>query len=471
MKAFPRVRLRLAAWNLLVLAAVLVVTLGTAVYSEVRASALAIDHDLREGASRASARVLAELHHERAESEPEHRGRSDHDDEHGGREHGRERHHDDEDDDRARPIERDEGRRDGTDESPEEASDLLVFSMIAGGEQVRSNRRAPVVGLPDRDALRAALDGKEGAEERDAGGEPVRLLTVPVAHDGRVVGAVQVVKALRTSRASLSRTLATLLLTGAAGLLLSAVGSWFLAGRAMRPIEASMERQRRFIADASHELRTPVAVLRARAELLSRDGATLPEGAREEALRLQRDAEELSTLLGELLDLARLDAEEAKIELEPIAIADVAEEVAEQLAPLAEERGVTLSAKASAVWARAHLSRARQVVRALADNAIKHTPAAGHVTISVTKEGDRARIDVTDDGEGIGAEHLPRVFDRFYRADAARARGEGAQGRGTGLGLSIAAELVRSMQGDIAIDSAPGKGTTVTVRLPLAAPA
>ena len=336
---------------------------------------------------------------------------------------------------------------------------------------MRSNRRAPVVGLPDHDALRAAIEGKEGVQERDAGGEPVRLLTVPVAHDGRVIGAVQVVKAIRASRASLSRTLLTLVLTGAAGLALSAVGSWFLAGRAMRPIEASMDRQRRFIADASHELRTPVAVLRARAEVLSRDAEALPEGARDEIDRLRRDAEELSTLLGELLDLARLDAADEKIELMPIAIAEVVEEVASQLAPLSEERGVTLSVRAAPVWARAHLSRSRQVLRALADNAIKHTPAGGHVTLLVERDGDRARLAVKDDGEGIAEEHLPRVFDRFYRADAARARGDGSSRRGTGLGLSIAAELVRSMEGEIAIDSAPGKGTTVTVRLPLADPA
>jgi signal transduction histidine kinase len=324
------------------------------------------------------------------------------------------------------------------------------------------------VGLPDRDALRAALEGKEGARERTAGGEPVRLLTVPVAHDGRVVGAVQVVKTLRESRGALSRTLATLLLTGAAGLLLSAVGSWFLAGRAMRPIEASMDRQRRFIADASHELRTPVAVLRARAELLQRDAGALPDAAREEVARLQRDAEEMSELLGELLDLARLDAADEKVELEPIAIADVAEEVASQLAPLAEERSVTLSAKVAPVWARAHLSRARQVLRALGDNAIKHTPPGGHVVIGVAREGDRVEITVADDGEGIAPEHLPRVFDRFYRADAARSRGEGVTRRGSGLGLAIAAELVRSMSGEITIDSAPARGTTVTVFLPLA---
>lgn len=451
--ALPRIRLRLAAWNLVVLALVLAVTIGSALWSEVRASELAVDHDLRDGAARAAARVVRERHGQSDDEPRERKGE----------------HHDDDDDEPRGPAGgRGEGAREGAEEAPEEASDLLVFSVEAGDSTVRSNRRAPVVGLPDHEALRAALGGDESVLERSAGGEPVRLLTVPVAHDGRVVAAVQVAKTLRESRGALSRTLATLLLTGAAGLVLSAAGSWFLAGRAMRPIEGALERQRRFIADASHELRTPVAVLRARAELLQRDAEALPEATRDEVGRLHRDAEELSVLLGELLDLARLDAADQKVELEAVAIADVAEEVAVQLAPLAEERAVTLSAKVQPVWAQAHLSRARQVLRALADNAIKHTPAGGHVVIAVARDGDRARLSVSDDGEGIAPEHLPRVFDRFYRADAARSRGEGGVSRGSGLGLSIAAELVRSMGGTIAIDSAPAKGTTVTVKLPLA---
>ena len=336
---------------------------------------------------------------------------------------------------------------------------------------MRSNRSGRVADLPDHDALRAALRGQESEQERTAGGSPVRLLTVPVAREGKVIAAVQVVKALRESQGALSRTILTLVLTGAAGLLLSAAGSWFLAGRAMRPIEASMDRQRRFIADASHELRTPVAVLRARSELLQRDADALPEPSRGEIGKLQRDAEDLSALLGELLDLARLDAGDEAVAMEPVAVGDVAEEVALQLAPLAEERGVALTSKAQSVWAQAHLSRARQVLRALADNAIKHTPSGGHVVIAALREGDRAKLTVSDDGEGIAAEHLPKVFDRFYRADAARSAGASGAGRGTGLGLSIAAELVRSMGGTIAIDSAPAKGTTVTVLLPLASPA
>lgn len=438
-----RTRLRLAAWNLLVLALVLGVTLGSAILGEVRAADLAIDHELRSGVARASAKLLRERHGEDDDDDERHR------------------------EDGERGEHRREGRSKDGDAAPDEVSGLLFFSVGASEGIIRSDRRAPVRGLPDEAALRAALEGAEALAERSVAGERVRILTVPVAHDGHVVGAVQVVKTLRESDAALSRTIFTLILTGAAGLALSAVGSWFLAGRAMRPIAGALERQRRFIADASHELRTPVAVLRARAELLQREGEPLPPAAREEVGRLHRDAEELSALLGDLLDLARLDAAEGALEVEPIALGDVVEEAVEQLAPLARQRSIALSAKAAPVWARAHLGRTRQVLRALTDNALKHTPAGGHVVVAVTARGDRARLSITDDGEGIAPEHLHRVFDRFYRADAARAGGDDAARRGTGLGLSIAAQLVKAMGGEIAMDSAPGKGTTVTVDLPL----
>ena len=121
-------------------------------------------------------------------------------------------------------------------------------------------------------------------------------------------------------------------------------------------------------------------------------------------------------------------------------------------------------AKAEPAFARAHLGRVRQVLRALIDNALKHTPPGGHVTVSVSRESQHAVLRVADDGEGIAPEHLPQVFDRFFRADEARTRGAG--GGGAGLGLAIAAELVHQMRGTIQVESARGRGTTFTVRLP-----
>jgi two-component system sensor histidine kinase BaeS len=122
------------------------------------------------------------------------------------------------------------------------------------------------------------------------------------------------------------------------------------------------------------------------------------------------------------------------------------------------------------VWGQANLGRLRQVVRALVDNALKHTPAGGSVEVTVDVDGDWARLRVIDTGERIAPEDLPKVVDRFYRADEARRRPGDGQSGGAGLGLAIAAELVRLMHGRLTLESTLGRGTVATVLLP-AAPA
>lgn len=419
MRHFWRIRWRLAGWNLLVLALVLLVTIGAALVAETRARMVTVDRELRLAADREAAAF-------------------------------------DDDGDGERLV----GRR------LEAGSDLFLLWVDRRGRVVRSAGVPASAGLPDAEALRAALEGRETLADHDVGGEPARLLTVPVYHERRLVGAVQVGKPLATVQRELAGLTTVLLLTGAAGLALSALGSLFLADRAMRPIRAAFERQRQFIADASHELRTPVAVVRARADVLEREGVSLPPDQREELVLLRRDADELSALLDELLDLARLDAEQVPLPLEPVALGDVVEELVAQLQPLAGQHGVALRATAAPVWGQANLGRTRQVLRALVDNALKHTPAGGSVTVSVDQTGGWAHLRVVDTGTGIPPEHLARVTDRFYRADEARARGPKRRAGGTGLGLAIADELVRRMHGRLTLESEPGRGTTATVLLP-----
>lgn len=423
-----RVKRQLALWNLAVLGLVIAIVVVTAIASELRVVASLLEQDLRHGATRAAAR----LDHVVAEAE--------------------------------------EGHDDDDDAIPGEATDLLVVTRRLDAATTRAttraNRRTLPPGVPDEAALRAALAGAETWSEHAGGGASVRLLTVPVRHDGRIVGAVQVGKSTAEARRSVGTTLTILTITGAFGLLLAASAGVFLAGRAMRPITAALDRQRRFVADASHELRTPVALLRARAGLIVRDVASLPEAAREDLRKLGRDADDLSALLDDLLDLARLDADQGALRLEPIAIGDVVEELVAQMAPLAEARGVSLAAEAEPVFARADLARVTQVLRALVENALAHTPAGGKVRVSGVRAGAVARIQVIDDGEGIAPEHLPRLFDRFYRVEPSRERSEGRGG--AGLGLAIAAELVRRMEGEIAVTSVPGHGATFEITLPLA---
>jgi signal transduction histidine kinase len=424
MSQFSRTRWRLAAWNLVVLGLVLVVTIGAALLAETRARAEALDRELRLGAEREVAAF--------------------------------DREGDDDDDE-------EESRR-----RIESGSDLFAFWLNSLGQIVRNSRQITLAGLPDAEAVRAALGGQEMLADRDIGGVAVRLLTVPVYHDRRIVGAVQVGKPLASGQQELTQLTTVLLLTGAAGLALSALGSLFLADRAMRPIREAFERQRRFIADASHELRTPVAVLRARADVLHREGAHLAPDQLDQLQLLRRDADDLSALLDEVLDLARLDADQIALPLEPVALADVAEEMVAQLAPLAEQRRVQLHAVTKPVWGQANLGRLRQALRALVDNALKHTPAGGSVEVTVDVNGEWARLRVVDTGEGITSEDLPRVADRFYRADEARSRLRDGQSGGAGLGLAIAAELVRLMHGRFTLESTLGRGTVATVLLPAA---
>lgn len=438
------IRRRLTLWNLGVFGLVVVLMIAAAVITLAQVTDLGIDRDLQRGAARAATRMA----HRWAETTS--REREEHADEH--------------DHDRA-SDEADEHHAAFADDAPNQ----ITIAARIGEQPARPDGQALPAGLPDRGALEAALRGREARSSGTVDGVAVRILSLPVRHDGEVIGAVQVARALSGSQRSLWRSIVVLVFTGGVGLLFAAAASAFLATRAMRPIRDALDRQRRFLADASHELRTPVAVLRARIELLQREhAARLESGAREELDRLRTDADELGTLLGEVLDLARLDERAVALTLEPVAIGDVAEELVASLAPLSRELGITLSAVAAPVFARADLGRLRQVLRALIDNAFKHTPRGGHVEVRVSRDSDRARIRVVDDGEGIASEDLPHVFERFFRADASRTRAPGSEAGGAGLGLAIARELVDRMDGAIDVASTPGQGATFTIALPLA---
>jgi signal transduction histidine kinase len=236
---------------------------------------------------------------------------------------------------------------------------------------------------------------------------------------------------------------------------------------ALVPARRAFARQQQFVADASHELRTPVALIRASAEVL----AGAPELARGPHAGLLagigREAERLGRLLGDLLQLARFDSGRAPAALGPVALSDLVAEAVEQVRRLELARGLELAAAAEPhLWVRGDTGRLRQLALILLDNALKHTPPGGRVEASVRAERGWARLAVADTGCGIAAEHLPHLFERFYRVDRARARGAG----GAGLGLAIARELVEQHGGRIGVESAPGRGSTFAVWLPLLRP-
>jgi signal transduction histidine kinase len=221
-----------------------------------------------------------------------------------------------------------------------------------------------------------------------------------------------------------------------------------------------------FIADVSHELRTPLTVIKGTAETL-RDGALDDREGRDGLLAgLECETDRLIALVNDLLLLARADAGALRLQLEPTDLGELAGSRARQLAALAAGRRVVLELALSPVpvHARADARRIAQVLDNLLVNAIRYSAPGERVVVAVRASGDEAVCSVADAGPGIAAEHLPFVFERFYRADAARSRQDG----GSGLGLAIARALVRAHGGEIAAESIRGQGTTVRFWLPAA---
>lgn len=218
---------------------------------------------------------------------------------------------------------------------------------------------------------------------------------------------------------------------------------------------------RQFTADAAHELRTPLAALRGNAEVLlskKRSAVELEAGIADSMNEFGR----LARITDDLLLLARADAGQVFIRRANLRLDVAVADVVELFEPLAEERGVAISCSiGDPVWIEGDSDRLRQMIGIFVDNAIKYTPVGGRVDVSVATQRKAAEITIRDSGVGIAPEHLPHVFERFYRADRARSS-EG----GIGLGLAIARTIVQGHLGTVQLESVSGKGTTVRVVLP-----
>jgi heavy metal sensor kinase len=227
-------------------------------------------------------------------------------------------------------------------------------------------------------------------------------------------------------------------------------------------LERSFAEIRRFTADASHELRTPLTAIRAEAEV----ALAKPLGLAEHQQLLGSILEEcdrLTRLTDQLLALAREDAHAPRQAQEAVDLASLVDDVAETMRPLAETKQVRLRVEADGkVSISGDAARLREVFFNLLDNAIKYTAEGGEIEVRVGDNGSEVIVTVRDTGIGIPVEHLPHVFERFYRVDKARSRAEG----GTGLGLSIAQSIIAAHGGRIELVSSPGQGTTCSVRLP-----
>ena len=303
-------------------------------------------------------------------------------------------------------------------------------------------------------------------------------------------------KNLRQTGVKLSATGGLILLVGLAG-------GWFLVSRAIRPIEqigftaakisagdlsqrinvaeaeselgrlavvlnstfarleAAFAQQKQFASDAAHELRTPVSVMLTQTQMALNRERSAPE-YRETLEACQRAAQRMRRLIGSLLELARLDAGQEQMKRIRFDLAQTAQDCVELIRPLADERQVKVIAELKPLECAGDSERLAQVITNLLTNAIQYNRPEGEVRVSLQAEAGFAVLKVADTGQGIAAENLPHVFERFYRADKSR-----TSGNNTGLGLAIGKAIVDAHGGAMEVASEEGVGTTFTVRLPV----
>lgn len=256
------------------------------------------------------------------------------------------------------------------------------------------------------------------------------------------------------------RLISTLIAVDLGAALLALAAGWILAGRTLSPIRESLEQHKRFVSDAAHELRTPLSVMKAGLETIDSGTEPVLEDYQELSADLREEIGRVVDLTNDLLFLARGDQGALAAAMSKVDLSRICARQAKLLEPYAGEKGVSLETDITPGLAvmgdEGQISR---LVLNLLKNAIDYNRRGGDVHLSLSCEDNKADMTVTDTGMGIGREDLRRVFERFYKADAARERSEG----GAGLGLSISWEIVRAYSGEIRIDSSAGEGTSVTV--------
>ncbi len=288
------------------------------------------------------------------------------------------------------------------------------------------------------------------------------------------------------------------------GVLLAAVASWFMAGKALEPVaalgkaageiavssldrrlpvrgtndeldqlamqfnqtlerlEKAVDEMKQFTASISHELRTPLAILRGEAEIALMQTSSAEQFRRVLASQLE-EFEKLTRMINQLLTLARAESGEVEILKEPVNISAMVQTIIEDLEPVAASKNLTLSSDCHpGVTVNGDGAWIERIVLNLVGNAIKFTQPGGHVNVSVSEDAHNATLDVHDNGIGIAPEALPHIFERFYRTDPSRSN----RADGVGLGLSLVKWAVNQHDGSIEVDSTPGKGSHFRVKFP-----
>jgi two-component system, OmpR family, sensor histidine kinase CiaH len=351
-----------------------------------------------------------------------------------------------------------------------QSSGTFALLADADGDPVGPGGFSMPPGLPVKAGIDAARTTGTDVRVAAIGDLPIRVRTEKANSNIGIVY-IQVIQDRTTERDTLDAILRVLLFGGAAAVLVALGFGAVYARRALVPIRESLatqrlalRRQREFAADASHELRTPLTVVRSSLEHLRRH-ADAPVGSVGDALDdIGAEVEHLTSLVEDLLLLARSDSGAISLDRLPLDLGDVAAAAASSLVKPAGAKEVSVEVDPEPAIVEGDAARLRQLVFILVDNAIRHSPKGGHVRVAVRREGGSAFLDVEDDGRGVSPEDMPHLFERFWRAS-------GAPSGGTGLGLAIAKWIVDRHHGSISVSNREGGGAHFRVRLPSTEPA
>ncbi len=380
-------------------------------------------------------------------------------------------------------------------------SNAYVQVWGPGGKLIATSPSIGTLTKPlDPTGLRAGLTNYEDSY---LDGAHLRVLSVPLQYGARLIGTLQVGASLSVVDATRSNLLSVMAVIAVVAVLMAAIGSWMVLGRALSPLESitdtvdqinkaddlsrripsqrqqnedeigeliisfnqTLERleslftsQQRFLADVSHELRTPLTVIKGNVDLIRR----MKQADEESLSSIDQEAGRLTRLVGGLLMLAQAETGKLTLNLRPVELDILLTEVFQEMRVLAGNKVHVHLNEIDQVMVNGDRDRLKQVLLNLAANAIQYTPQGGDVFLSMAKINEQARIIVRDTGPGIPAEDMPHIFDRFYRAEKSRTRSTSS---GFGLGLSIAHWIVEHHGGEIKVESKEGKGTTFAIWL------
>lgn len=357
----------------------------------------------------------------------------------------------------------------GDEQAPAPADTILLY-LNTNGDLVALPSHVGLAGLPDKAAVTAARASGRDLRTVVVGGVRVRLLTLPIkgSNDGQggVIGYLQAGFVLTLHDEQSATLLWSILVAAVIGLAAATVITILVTGRALAPIRRSFEAQQRFVADASHELRTPTAIIRSTADLLEREDLVAPAG-RPLIGDIISESDRMGRLVGDLSTIASREDEPLALQRSDLDLAALSRDVIRRIQPRATKREIRVALSSpERAPIRADADRITQLLLILLDNALEHAPVGSVVRLDLARpDASTMTIRVSDQGSGVPPESRELIFEPFARLSRGGRRRPG----GSGLGLAIARRIVTAHGGEIGVGSGPEGGAVFTVRLPVEA--